>query len=146
MSVDILGTSCDQCRSTVQYSFTSTETRKLVRTDSLGRPPRLSHSSWTMISCHGDDRFYIALFSALEQTRCAFIACDSEKVTVAFYCAFWICAELVCLQRCLVVCYMAGATWNCCHLDAGSVYTIQSCSMSPHFVQSHIRRYMRVYL
>ena len=50
MSVDILGTSCDQCRSMVQYSFTSTETRRLVRTDSPGRPPRLSHSSWTMSS------------------------------------------------------------------------------------------------
>ena len=48
MSVDILGTSCDQCRSMVQYSFTSTESRGLVRTDSPGRPPRLSHSSWTM--------------------------------------------------------------------------------------------------
>ena len=46
--VDILRTSCDQCRSMVQYSFTSTETRRLVRTDSTGRPPRLSHSSWTM--------------------------------------------------------------------------------------------------
>ena len=43
-----LGTSCDQCRSMVQYSFTSTETRRFVRTDSPGRPPRLSHSSWTM--------------------------------------------------------------------------------------------------
>ena len=33
----------------VQYSFTSTETRRLVRTaDSPGRPPRFSHSSWTM--------------------------------------------------------------------------------------------------
>ena len=31
MSVDILGTSCDQCRSMVQYSFTSTETRRFVR-------------------------------------------------------------------------------------------------------------------
>ena len=49
MSVDILGTSCDQCRSMVQYSFTSTETRRLARTDSPGRPPRLSHSSWTML-------------------------------------------------------------------------------------------------
>ena len=49
MSVDILGTSWDQCRSMVHYSFTSTETRMLVRTDSPGRPPRLSHSSWTMI-------------------------------------------------------------------------------------------------
>ena len=44
----LLGTSLDQCRSMVQYIFTSTETRRLVRTDSPGRPPRLSHSSWTM--------------------------------------------------------------------------------------------------
>ena len=36
MSVDILGTSCDQCRSMVQYSFTSTETRRLRRTDISG--------------------------------------------------------------------------------------------------------------
>ena len=50
MSVDILGTSCDQCRSMVQYSFMSMETRRLVRTDSPGQPPRLSHSSWTMES------------------------------------------------------------------------------------------------
>ena len=48
MSLDILGTSWDQCRSMVQYSFTSTETRRLVRTGSPGWPPRLSHSSWTM--------------------------------------------------------------------------------------------------
>ena len=57
MSVDILGTSCDQCRSMVQYSFTSTETRRLVRTDSPGRPPRLSHSSWTMLYVHRNYRF-----------------------------------------------------------------------------------------
>ena len=43
MSADILGTSRDQCRSMVQYCFTSTKTRRLVRTDSPGRPPRLSH-------------------------------------------------------------------------------------------------------
>ena len=48
MSADTLGTSWDQCRSMVQYSYTSTETRRLVRTDSPGRPPRLSHSSWNM--------------------------------------------------------------------------------------------------
>ena len=48
MSSDILITSWDQCRSMVQYSITSTETRRLVRTDSRGRPPRLSHSYWTM--------------------------------------------------------------------------------------------------
>ena len=39
MSVDVLETSWDQCRSMVQYSFTSTETRRLVRSDSPGRPP-----------------------------------------------------------------------------------------------------------
>ena len=49
MSVDILRTSWDQCRSMVQYSFTSMETRRLMRTDSPGRPPWLSHSSWTMM-------------------------------------------------------------------------------------------------
>ena len=43
--VDILGTNCDQCRSTVQCCFTSTETVKLTRTGSPGRPPPLSHSS-----------------------------------------------------------------------------------------------------
>ena len=48
MSVDIFGTSWDQCVNMVQYSFTSAETIRLVRTDSPGRPPRLSHSSWTM--------------------------------------------------------------------------------------------------
>ena len=48
MSVDILGTIWDQCVSIVQYCFTSTEIIRLVRTDSPGRPPRLSHSSWTL--------------------------------------------------------------------------------------------------
>ena len=37
--------------SLVQYSFTSTETRRLVRTDSPGRPLRLSHSSSTTRVC-----------------------------------------------------------------------------------------------
>ena len=48
MLADILGTSWDQCWNTVQYNFMSTETRRLVRMDSPGRPPWLSHSSWTM--------------------------------------------------------------------------------------------------
>ena len=48
MSVDIVGTNCDQCRSMVQYCFTSTETIRLIRTDSPGQPPRLSRSSWIL--------------------------------------------------------------------------------------------------
>ena len=43
--VDILGTNC-VCM--VQCCFTSTETIRLIRTGSPGRPPRLSHSSLTL--------------------------------------------------------------------------------------------------
>ena len=32
---------------------------------------------------------YKALFSALEQTRCAYVACDSERVTASFYNAYY---------------------------------------------------------
>ena len=48
MSVDILGTNCDQCLSMVQCCFTSTETVRLIRTENPGRLPRLSHSCWTL--------------------------------------------------------------------------------------------------
>ena len=34
------------------------------------------------------DRFYVALFSTLQQTQCALVACDSEWVT-SFYSAFF---------------------------------------------------------
>ena len=52
MSVDILGTSWDQCRSMVQYSFMSTETRRLIRRDSPGRPPD-SHTAHELWWCGG---------------------------------------------------------------------------------------------
>ena len=49
MSADILlGTNCDQCRSTVQCCFMSTETVRLIRTESTGQSPWLSHSSRTL--------------------------------------------------------------------------------------------------
>ena len=48
MSVDILGTNCDQCVSMVHCCFASTETVRLIGTESPGRPLRLSHSSWTL--------------------------------------------------------------------------------------------------
>ena len=58
-----------------------------------------------------DDHFLfcfvdIALFSALEQTHCANVACGSEMVTVAFYNAFWIFTSVGYLQRCLIVTWM----------------------------------------
>ena len=38
-------------------------------------------------------------------------------------------------------CCMADAMWNCCHLSANSVYTIQPyTSLQCHFIQSHIGR------
>ena len=43
--VDIFGTNCDQCVCMVQCYFMSTETIRLIRMGSPGRPPRLSHSS-----------------------------------------------------------------------------------------------------
>ena len=69
MSADILGTSCDQYQSMVQYSFMSTETWRLVRTDSPGRPPRLSHSSWTMHFWQNDrDLLYAAVATPILMT------------------------------------------------------------------------------
>ena len=44
MSVDILGTNCDQFLSMVQCCFTSTETVRLIRRGNPGWPPRLSHT------------------------------------------------------------------------------------------------------
>ena len=49
MSVDILGTNCDQWVSMVQCCFTPIETVRLVRTEIPWRPPRLSRSSWTLL-------------------------------------------------------------------------------------------------
>ena len=49
-----------------------------------------------------DDRSYIALFSALEHTHCAFFACGSRWATVAFYSVFWISTKVVTLQCHLV--------------------------------------------
>ena len=41
-------TNCDQCVCMAQFCFTSTETGiRLIKTGIPGRPPRLSHSSWT---------------------------------------------------------------------------------------------------
>ena len=42
--VDILGTNCDQYESVIQCCFTSTETIRLIRTASPGRPPNHSES------------------------------------------------------------------------------------------------------
>ena len=50
--VDTLGANCDQCVCTVQCCITSTETVRLIRTGSPGRPPRFSNSSQTLMCFH----------------------------------------------------------------------------------------------
>ena len=51
-----------------------------------------------------------------------------------FHSAFRPVTEVVYFQHC---CYMAGSTWNCCHLGARSVYTIQPyTSLQYHFICS----------
>ena len=85
------------------------------------------------------DRFYIESFSALAQTHCAHLVILSG-VTVAFHSAFWNTHRSGVLTA-LFGCYMACATWNCCHLGASFANTIQPCtSLQCHFIRSHIRR------
>ena len=60
---------------------------------------------------------------------------DSKWVAVAFYSMQWISTELVHIQRCLVVTWLVPLVISAC-----SVYTVQSCTMSCHFMQSQIRR------
>ena len=95
-----------------------------LRVDPLSRThvSRLSHTALRIII----DCFNFALFSALGQTHCAHVACDSEWVTASFYSAFNIQRNGV--LTALFGCYMAAATWNCCCLGARCVYTIQPCS------------------
>ena len=102
MSVDILGTNCDQCRSTVQCCFTSTETVRLIRTGSPGRPPRLSHSSWTLTCLiylplwstvrYRFQRCFICLRLSTDFNSALFTSCletQSDQILTVFYLPLW---------------------------------------------------------
>ena len=86
MSPDILGTSWDQCQSMVQYSFTSTETRRLVRTDSPGRPPRLSHSSWTIRIMTFTPGWKHRLYTIKSRINLAQFPCAKSLRTLKLWC------------------------------------------------------------
>ena len=61
-------------------SFRHVRLRLLLHARTLSHQHEVS-IRWTMLFCkdgHDDDHFYIALFSALEQTHCALLACDSK--------------------------------------------------------------------
>ena len=72
------------------------------------------------------------------RSRRIWIICNYEWVTVALYSAFWISTQVVYLQRCLVVTWLVPRETAAC--SARSLYIIQPCTMSRHFMQSHIRR------
>ena len=55
-----------------------------------------------------------------------------------FTAPFWISTEMMYLQRCLVVTWLVPR--ETAAASARSVYTIQPCTVSRHFMQSHIRR------
>ena len=90
--------------------------------------PRLTQ--WLMITY-----WYSAILRSLEQTHCARLVFLHEWQ--AFYSAFFV--VVFCfvfnIHRSGLLTHgagMAGATWNCSHLGASSVYTIQPCTMSLH--------------
>ena len=76
------------------------------------------------------DGFSIVLLSTLEQTRCAVVTCDSERVTVAFYSVFWIFLEDVCLQCWFVLTWLvpsetvAISTHVCVHHTVMHLFTV----------------------
>ena len=81
MSADILGTNCDQWRSIVQCCFTSTETVRFVRTESHGRPPRLSHSSGTLTSSTQLDSYHpLSFFLSTDAVPSIRLAAHPEPI------------------------------------------------------------------
>ena len=124
MSVDILGTNCDQCLSMVQCCFTSTETVRLIRTESPGRPPRLSQSSWTLAHC-------VRICSKLN-------SCDKSRISSTFELPA-VCAALAFI--CFDTASSAGHKTRIIQLDiTSSLRTI--CHTSVSSVQFSSRWYL----
>jgi len=79
------------------------------------------------------DHFGIALFSALEQTHYALVACDSEWVTRFLRRVFdWMFAKEVFLQRCFLG-FTLMVLREAATASVRSVYTIQLCTTSRPF-------------
>ena len=76
--------------------------------------------------------------SALEQTHCTLVACDSKWVTAAFNSELWISTLVVLLQHSLVLTWLVPLKTAAASVH--SVYTIQRCTMSRYLMQSHILR------
>ena len=77
MSVDILGTNCDQCRSMVQYCFTSTETVRLLRDGEKGGGGR---GVWTW---REREIIYLSLHSHHQNDSCIKMGSDESHLNVS---------------------------------------------------------------
>ena len=77
----MLGTNCDQCVSMVQCCFTSTETVRLIRTGSPGRPPRLSHLCSLEVEEGGD--LYLLQHCHHQNDSCIKMGSDDSHSNVA---------------------------------------------------------------
>ena len=78
------------------------ETKQWQCPDNRRDSQRLWHDIWLkMFIIHS---FYLAPFSAPQQTHCGLVKCDSEWLTASFYSAFFIfiCTEVDYWWRCLV--------------------------------------------
>ena len=82
--------------------------------------------------------FYIALFSALEQTHCIHVACHSEWVTVSFYRLYLFIVHILFFNvhwsglLTIAICLLHG--W--CHVK---LLPSQTCtSLQYHHIQSHV--------
>ena len=77
--------------------------------------------------------FYVALFSTLEQTNCALVACDSKRVTrflKIFFMAHFEYPPEWCTDSTVVVTWLVP--WETAAVSVHSVYTLQPCTMSRH--------------
>ena len=83
------------------------------------------------LSCNESCCCWPLLYSAVFRSRPDLLrSCrvgDSKWMTLAYYSEFLNILRSSVLTA-LFGCYTSGATWNCCHLGARSVYTLQPCS------------------
>jgi len=84
------------------------------------------------------DHFYILRYSPLSSRLTALLSHLILNEWLAFYSAFWISTQVVYLQRCLVVTWLAPR--ETAVFSARPLYTMQPCTTSRHFMQSHTRR------
>ena len=79
-----------------------------------------------------EDHFYLALFSAFDQTHCVSVACDSKWVTVSFL-QHVLNIHQSSVRTALFGCYVCGwwHVWSdcqCCHLRQSRFWVIASTS------------------